>query len=108
MRKITNAPLKKVQGYSSNEAPYRCLVKWVTEGKSEEEKKELVRKIRNSYTYYYICEKGSWCVTPKGLYNLFMAELDGGLLGFLNALNKEVPYIMLPYMMEKSGIDLID
>ena len=30
MRKITNAPLKKVQGYSSNEAPYRCLVKWVT------------------------------------------------------------------------------
>lgn len=107
MRKITDAPLKKIQGYSSNEAPYHCLVKWVTKDKSEKEKQELIKKIQNSYTYYYICENGSWSVTPVSLYNMFMAEQKSGLLGFLIALSEESPITILPYIVKKSGIDLV-
>lgn len=90
-KKITTRTDKPVQGYGENEVPYNFMVEWLTEGKSEIEKKQIIEEFEESHTYLIICEYGSWSPCLPTLQSAYIAEKENGFIGFVNAILEDYP-----------------
>lgn len=90
-KKITDRTDRPPQGYGSNESPYNFMVEWLTEGKSVEESKEIIREFEESHTYLIICEYGSWSPHFFTLQSAYLAEKKDGFIGFVNAIKEDYP-----------------
>lgn len=103
-RKITDAPVKPIQGYKTNEAPYELLIDQLCRKYPTKSKRDIEKEVQNTYTYYYICEQGSYCIVPWSILTVYEAEQKDGLFGFLKALGEEKPNFILPYLKNKGKI----
>ena len=92
-KKITDKPivLKTNKVYPRNEKPYELMIKWLTDGKTEKEKKEIIDAFHESHTYLLICEEGYTSPPYFTLKYIYEEEKKNGLVGFVKALKEEIP-----------------
>lgn len=93
-KKITNRPLKIVDGWDTHRRPYTCMLDWLNEGKTEEEQKQIKKDFLESHTYLLIAEMGNWSPHWEDLFELYEAEKKEGLLGFLRVCVKLYPSVV--------------
>lgn len=75
-----------------NQAPYNYMKKILCQGKTREECKIIEQKIKESFTYLLICERG--CITPMMIEDIYNAEQKDGLVGFMKELLYQEPCFM--------------
>ena len=88
---IYDFPEDFIYGYDDAEEPYNFLLEELFEGHSEEEQLEIKENFEKSHTFLLIKEEGRKSACIQALYELYQAEQEEGLRGFIKTLLKIRP-----------------
>lgn len=91
-----------MQGWGRVEDPYNFLIEELCEGKSEEERAQIIKEFDKSHTRKLIEEEGLFAPALYALNRIYCAEQRNGVRGFMKQLLTDIPTFLdiLDYLKE--------
>lgn len=88
-REIKGFDPKRPQCWAAKEEPYECVIEALSENKSASEIIQITKDFEESHSYLLICEFGR--ATPFAILDIYNAERESGVSGFIREVRKNMP-----------------